>query len=74
MLADTFQSRGEALVSFTDIEHAVAASRLIYKQPGYECAQVDFAEDRCAGPLPGAQRMAQTLQAHIANFLTLKPL
>ncbi|KAJ7929133.1 hypothetical protein B0H13DRAFT_1860008 [Mycena leptocephala] len=73
MLADTFQSRAEALVSFTDIEHAIAASRLIYKQLGYKCAQVDFAEDRCAGPLPGAQRMAQTLQAHIANFLTLKP-
>ncbi|KAJ6510277.1 hypothetical protein C8R47DRAFT_790415 [Mycena vitilis] len=61
------------VVSFADIEHAMTAAWRIGHQPGYEDAEVEFAPDRCAGPLPnGAQNTAQALQAHIANFLTLQ--
>ncbi|KAJ6543883.1 hypothetical protein B0H19DRAFT_1267203 [Mycena capillaripes] len=58
------------LVSFADIEHAIAASRLIGRQAGYEGARVAFAVDPCGGPLPGARERAKTLQAHIAGFLS----
>ncbi|KAJ7667575.1 hypothetical protein DFH06DRAFT_1182902 [Mycena polygramma] len=64
---------GGAIVSFADIEHAMSAAWLIGQQPGFEDAEVEFAPDRCAKPLPsGAQNTAQALQAHISNFLTLQ--
>ncbi|KAJ6516365.1 hypothetical protein C8R45DRAFT_959898 [Mycena sanguinolenta] len=63
---------GTVLIAFTDIEHAIKAVRLIRKESGYERAEAKFAPDHCAGPLSGAQRMSQMLQAHMSNLLNLK--
>ncbi|KAF8211606.1 hypothetical protein K438DRAFT_2040920 [Mycena galopus ATCC 62051] len=64
---------GTVLVAFMDIEHAIKAVRLLRKAPGYERARIFFAPDPCAGPLSGAQRMAQTLHTQLTNLLNLKP-
>ncbi|KAJ7725069.1 hypothetical protein B0H16DRAFT_285634 [Mycena metata] len=69
-----FQPPATATVAFLSIRDAIAASRLILNQTGYEYAEVEFTPDHCAAPLPSAQNAAQTLRAHINKFLSLHEL
>ncbi|KAJ7122895.1 hypothetical protein C8R44DRAFT_876092 [Mycena epipterygia] len=64
---------GSATVAYADIRDAIMAARKLWRIPGYEDTEVEFAPDPCAAPVPAAQKAAQTLQARIAGFLTLPP-
>ncbi|KAJ6567353.1 hypothetical protein DFH09DRAFT_1156736 [Mycena vulgaris] len=63
---------GGAIVSFTEIQSAIQATRLITWHAEYQAADIDFVPDRCAAPFLAASRAAQTLQAHMASLLALQ--
>ncbi|KAJ6543889.1 hypothetical protein B0H19DRAFT_1168802 [Mycena capillaripes] len=62
-------SESMSIVAFTNIQHAVRASRMLPTKVGYQGLTVTFVADPCAVPYPRDMQEAASLQAEIASLL-----
>ncbi|KAF7330821.1 RNA-binding protein MRN1 [Mycena venus] len=56
-------------VSFSSIQHAIRASRMLPKKLGYEGLKITFAKDPCAAPYPRDMRKAGAVHNQLASLL-----
>ncbi|KAF7354904.1 hypothetical protein MSAN_01405000 [Mycena sanguinolenta] len=62
-------SESTSTVSFTHIQHAIKASRMLPTKLGYEGLRITFVADPCAAPYPQDLRKAATLEAELSSLL-----
>ncbi|KAJ7265877.1 hypothetical protein B0H12DRAFT_174367 [Mycena haematopus] len=62
-------SESMSTVSFTHIQHAIKASRMLPTKLGYEGLRITFAADPCAAPYSQDMQSAAALQAELFSLL-----